>query len=259
MHTLPLSIISWNVNGFRSVLKKGFLEFLNTHQPDLLCLQETRIDTASIPKDLELPYPYVYWHNGDKKGYSGTAIFSKIKPLSVSSDFPGSPPPAEGRVQTAEFESFYIVNVYTPNAQRGLTRLDHRTQTWDPAFRNYLLTLEQTKPVITCGDFNVAHTEIDLANPKTNHKNAGFTDEERSTFSTLLNSGFSDTFREAHPGEANHYSWWTMRTNARERNIGWRLDYVLASKNLFPQVKKAFILRTVLGSDHAPVGIDLNL
>lgn len=259
MQTPSLSIISWNVNGFRSVLKKGFLAFVDTYEPDILCLQETRIDTTSIPKDLELPYPYIYWHNGDKKGYSGTAIFSKRPPISIIYDFTGSPPPAEGRVQTAEFERFYIVNVYTPNAQRGLTRLEHRTQSWDPAFRNYLLTLEKTKPVITCGDFNVAHTEIDLANPITNRKNPGFTDEERSTFSTLLNSGFIDTFREKHPAEAGHYSWWTMRTNARERNIGWRLDYVLTSKTLLPYVKKAFILPTVLGSDHAPVGITLSL
>ncbi len=250
-----LKIIAWNVNGFRAILKKGFLEFLEEEEPDIICLQETKVDEPSLPKDLELPYPYIYWHSAEKKGYSGTAIFSKIKPIEVTREFPKAPPPLEGRVLTAEYEDFYVLSIYSPNSQDGLKRLQHRVNDWEPLLRNYLIDLKKRKPVIACGDLNVAHTDIDLSHPKQNRRSAGFTDEERFEFNNLLNKGFLDSFRELHPNESGHYSWWSLRTRARERNIGWRVDYVLVSEALKGHIQKAFILKERLGSDHAPVGV----
>lgn len=258
MQKKPIKIISWNVNGIRAVLKKNFHDFLQDHAPDILCLQETKSDEASIPR-LEIPYPYAYFHSARKKGYSGTACFTKEKPISVTQGFLPDLDIAEGRVQLLEFESFRLVNVYTPNAKAGLMRLDYRYNEWDPQFRLYIEHLDASKPVIICGDLNVAHKPIDLANPEANRQSAGFTDQERERLGELLNTGFVDTFRSRYPDEAQHYSWWSFRTRARERNVGWRIDYCLVSKRLASRVNDAFILNDVYGSDHAPVGITLTL
>lgn len=252
-----LTLISWNVNGLRAVMKKGLVDFIEAHQPDILCLQETKCDEAKAPK-LEIPYPCQYYHEAEKKGYSGTAIFSRHKAESVSTAWPNTKThPQEGRVQVADFGRFYLVNVYVPNSQDGLRRLDYRTGQFDPGFRKHLRKLAKTKPVAVCGDFNVAHEEIDIARPKENRKNAGFTDEERAEFSRHLKGGFIDTFRHTHPGEPEHYTWWSFRAGARERNVGWRIDYFLISRDLEPQLAEAFILPDVMGSDHCPVGIRL--
>jgi exodeoxyribonuclease-3 len=251
-----VKLISWNVNGLRSVLRKNFLEYLDAEKPDVLCLQETKCS----PDDVEQLWPAAYttyWNCAQKKGYSGIAIFSRTipRPVSVVPHIGISEHDQEGRVLAAEFADFYLVNVYVPNSKRDLARLPYRQQ-WDAAFLAYLKKLEQTKPVIFCGDLNVAHTEIDLANPKSNVRTHGFTPEERAGFGAFLKAGFVDTFREFEKA-GGHYTWWSPLTGARARNIGWRIDYFLMSASLRPRLKNAFIRPEVLGSDHCPVGIEM--
>lgn len=250
-----MKIISWNVNGIRSILKKGFVEFVLKEKPDILCLQETKASPDQV--EIDLPqYPHKIWDSAQRKGYAGTAIFSKIPPLSVHKGIGIPKHDEEGRVITFELPKAYLVNVYVPNAQRGLERLDYRTQEWDKDFLAYLKNLEKTKPVIACGDFNVAHKEIDLANPKANVGNAGFTPEERAGFDNIINAGFIDTFREF-TKEGGHYTWWSFMGRAREKNIGWRIDYFLISPALRPVLKKSYILSHVMGSDHAPIVLEI--
>ncbi|HEU5070263.1 MAG TPA: exodeoxyribonuclease III [Verrucomicrobiae bacterium] len=249
-----MKLVSWNVNGLRAVLKKNFLEFLADERPDVLCLQETKC----TPDDVEQLWPAhytTYWNCAEKKGYSGTAIFTKTRPLNVTNGLGAVDHDREGRVITAEFPGFFLVNVYTPNSKRELERLPYR-QEWDVAFLKFLKQLERTKPVIFCGDLNVAHTEIDLANPKANVRNHGFTIEERNGFTALVRAGFVDTFREFEKG-GGHYSWWSPMAGARSRNVGWRIDYFLISAKLRPRLKQARILPHVMGSDHCPVTIEL--
>ena len=249
-----MKLISWNVNGIRAVIKKGFYDFISEYEPDILCLQEIKANKEQV--DLQLiDYPYQYWNSADKKGYSGTAIFSKIKPLNVKNDLGIRKHDTEGRVITAEFKDYFLVTVYTPNSKRELLRLDYRQKEWDIDFLKYLKELEKQKPVIFCGDLNVAHQEIDLKNPKTNHKNAGFTDEEREGFNNYINAGFIDTFREFEK-DGGHYTWWSYMFQARARNIGWRIDYFCASKKILSTVNNSYILKDVLGSDHAPIVIE---
>jgi len=245
-----LKFISWNVNGIRAVIKKGFYDFVKEHNPDILCLQETKAHKEQV--DLQLnDYPYQYWNSAVKKGYSSTAIFSKIEPLQVINDMGIEEHDQEGRVIAAEFNDYYLVTVYTPNSKRELLRLDYR-QKWDADFLTYMKNLEEKKPVIFCGDLNVAHKEIDLKNPSTNHRNPGFTDEERGAFTNIINAKFIDTFREFNKDEG-HYSWWSYMFKARDRNIGWRIDYFCISQILQKQLSNSYILKDVLGSDHAPV------
>lgn len=242
------------MNGLRAVLKKNFLDYLAKEDPDVLCLQETKC----TPDDVEQLWPATfttYWNTAQKKGYSGTAIFTKDRPLSISLGIDCPEHDMEGRVITAEYPDFFLVNVYVPNSKRELTRLAYRQQ-WDCDFLSYLKKLEKKKPVIFCGDLNVAHTEIDLANPKANVKNHGFTPEERAGFSTVIKAGFIDTFREFEKG-GGHYSWWSPMGGARKRNVGWRIDYFLISAALRPRLKRAFIQPNIPGSDHCPVGIEL--
>jgi exodeoxyribonuclease III len=249
-----MKLISWNVNGLRAVLKKNFLEFLDAKRPDVLCLQEIKCG----PDDVEQLWPRhysTYWNGALRKGYSGTAIFTKTQPMKVSNGVEIVEHDSEGRVQTAEFEDFFLVNVYVPNSKRDLSRLAYR-QKWDRDFLAYLKGLEKKKPVIFCGDLNVAHTEIDLANPRANIHNHGFTPEERAGFTAFVNAGFVDTFREFEKG-GGHYTWWSVFSGARSRNIGWRLDYFLISKFLRPRLKSAFIHHKVLGSDHCPVEVEM--
>ncbi len=249
-----MKLISWNVNGLRAVLKKSFLDFIGTEQPDVLCLQETKC----APEQVEQLWPAhytTYWNSAEKKGYSGTAIFARQRPLNVTPHVGILEHDREGRVLTAEFDNFFLVNVYVPNSKRELTRLAYR-QTWDRDFLAFLKKLEQRKPVVFCGDLNVAHTAIDLANPKANVKNHGFTPEERAGFGNFVEAGFLDTFREFEKG-GGHYTWWSQFGGARSRNVGWRLDYFLISQSLRPQLKKAYIRPQILGSDHCPVGIEL--
>lgn len=249
-----MKLISWNVNGLRAVMKKNFLDFLADEKPDILCLQETKC----TPDDVEQLWPAhytTYWNCAEKKGYSGTAIFTKQRPLKVTNHMGIAEHDREGRVITAEYDDFHLVNVYTPNSKRELERLPYRQQ-WDVAFLKHLKKLEKTKPVIFCGDLNVAHTEIDLANPKANVRNHGFTIEERNGFTAFVNAGFMDTFREFEKG-GGHYSWWSPMSGARSRNVGWRIDYFLLSAALRPRLKKARILPEVMGSDHCPVVIEL--
>ena len=255
-------LISWNVNGLRAVLKKGFETFLEQEQPDVLCLQETKISTDLTHQFIFKDYSYVYWNCADKKGYSGTAIISKQEPLSVSNGLGIQKHDNEGRVITAEFENFFLVTVYTPNAQghdenKRPKRLDYRTKEWDVDFLKYVKQLEAKKPVIFCGDLNVAHQEIDLSNPRQNRGNAGFTDEERASFDAILKAGFVDSFRFLYPDAIKRYSWWSYRSNARARNIGWRLDYFCVSSSVSNQIKDALILDHIEGSDHCPVSIKL--
>lgn len=249
-----MKLISWNVNGIRAALKKGFLDFVKEHDPDILCLQETKVPGEPIAMDLENYHHY--WNPADRKGYSGTAIFSKKELKNVVNDMAIEKHDGEGRVMTAELNDFYFVTVYTPNSKRGLERLDYRQKEWDVDFLKYVKKLEKKKPVIFCGDLNVAHKEIDLKNPKTNRRNAGFTDEEREGFNNIIKVGFIDTFREF-TQEGGHYTWWSYMANSRPRNIGWRIDYFCVSPSLRPQLKEAFILPEVMGSDHCPVGIVL--
>ena len=249
-----MKLISWNVNGLRAVLKKNFLEFLAAEKPDVLCLQETKC----TPDQVEQLWPASYttfWNCAEKKGYSGTAIFTKERPLKVTPHIGVAEHDKEGRVLTAEYADFFLVNVYVPNSKRELTRLAYRQQ-WDKDFLAYLKKLENKKPVIWCGDLNVAHTEIDLSNPKANAKNHGFTPEERAGFDAVVKAGFVDTFREFEKN-GGHYTWWSPMSNARARNIGWRLDYFLISQSLRPQLKRATILPQVMGSDHCPVVIEM--
>ncbi len=250
-----MKILSWNVNGIRAAQKKGFADFMTESNPDIICLQETKARPEQV--ELDLPEYHQYWNSAEKKGYSGTAIFSKEKPLSVKNDMDIPEHDTEGRVIAAEYSDYYLVTVYTPNAKRGLLRLDYRSESWDPDFLAYMKELEKHKPVIFCGDLNVAHTEIDLANPKSNRKNAGFTDEERAGFDNILAAGFIDTFREFESG-GGHYTWWSYMGGARARNVGWRIDYFCISPALRPRLQSAFILPDVMGSDHCPVGIVLD-
>ncbi|WP_338045866.1 exodeoxyribonuclease III [Levyella massiliensis] len=249
-----LKLISWNVNGLRAQVRKGFLEKLEALDPDILCLQEIKLTEGQLELDLENYEEY--YNYAERKGYSGTAIFTKKKPLSVTYGIGIPEHDQEGRVITMAFESFILVTCYTPNSKRGLERLDYR-QVWEDAFLAYLKKLEEDKPVVVCGDLNVAHNDIDLANPASNHKNAGFTDEERAKFNQLLDNGFIDTFRYFHPDETEAYTWWSNFANSRARNIGWRIDYFLASEALKPRLISAAIHADVMGSDHCPVELQL--
>ena len=251
-----IKIISWNVNGIRAVKKKGFDEFINNHKPDLICIQETKAHEHQVDIGLE-DYNYKYWNSAEKKGYSGTAIFSKIKPISIEYGINIDKHDNEGRVITLGFKDYYLVTVYTPNSKRDLSRLEYRQKEWDVDFLNYVKSLELDKPVIFCGDLNVAHNDIDLKNPKSNRKNAGFTDEERSGFDNIVNSGFVDTFRQFHDGEEGHYTWWSYMFNSRAKNVGWRIDYFCVSEIFLSNVESSYILPDVMGSDHAPVVLEL--
>lgn len=251
-----MKLISWNVNGLRACIGKGFLEYFNNQQADIFCLQETKLQEGQI--DLNLNGYYQYWNYAEKKGYSGTAIFTKKEPLSIKYGIGIEKHDKEGRVITLEFEKIYMVTVYTPNSQEKLARLDYRME-WEEDFRNYLLELDKIKPVILCGDLNVAHKEIDLKNPKSNRKNAGFSDEEREKMDKLLNSGFIDSFRYFYPDEVGIYSWWSYRFNSRAKNAGWRIDYFLVSERLRENMKDASIHTEILGSDHCPVVLDIEL
>jgi len=247
-------LISWNVNGLRACAQKGFMDFFKDADADIFCLQETKLSEGQI--NLELPGYYQYWNYAKKKGYSGTAVFTKEKPLSVSMGMGIEKHDHEGRVITLEFEKFYMITVYTPNSQEELKRLDYRME-WEDDFLAYLKKLEQNKPVIVCGDLNVAHREIDLKNPKTNRRNAGFTDEERAKFTALTEAGFTDTFRYFYPDLEGAYSWWSYRFHAREKNAGWRIDYFLVSQSLNPSLKAAVIYKDIFGSDHCPIGLSI--
>lgn len=250
-----MKLISWNVNGLRACLKNGFKDFFDQEDADIFCLQETKLQQEQIPFQPE-GY-YVYWNFAQKKGYSGTAVFSKKEPLLVTYGIGIEEHDLEGRVITLEFEEFYIVTVYTPNSQRGLTRLEYRMK-WENDFLAYLKRLEQNKPVIFCGDLNVAHTEIDLKNPGPNRKNAGFSDEERGKFDQIVQSGFIDTYRHFYPDKTEAYTWWSYMFNARANNAGWRIDYFCVSDVLRDRLKDSVIYPEVLGSDHCPIGLGLN-
>lgn len=252
-----MKLISWNVNGLRACVGKGFTDFFNEVDADIFAVQETKLQQGQI--DFAPDGYNCFWHYAEKKGYSGTAVFSKRTPLNVfygmaaEEEFEN-----EGRMITLEFENFFFVTVYTPNAQRELTRLEYRCR-WETRFRQYLVELDKIKPVIVCGDMNVAHKEIDLKNPKSNRGNAGFTDEERNEFSHLLDSGFSDSFRVLYPDKTDVYSWWSYMFKAREKNVGWRIDYFLISNSLVPYLKEASVYAEILGSDHCPVGIEIEV
>ena len=248
-----MKLISWNVNGFRACLGKGFAEFFKDADADIFCIQETKMQPGQA--DFETPGYYQYWYSAEKKGYSGTAVFCRTEPLSVRYGIGIPEHDAEGRAITLEFEDFYFLCVYTPNAQRELARLDYR-MSWEDALRGYITELDRVKPVVYCGDLNVAHEEIDLKNPKTNHNSAGFSDEERAKFSELLAAGFTDTFRALYPDKIE-YSWWSYMMKAREKNVGWRIDYFVVSNRLFARVRDSFILGQIMGSDHCPVGIEI--
>ncbi|WP_294855362.1 exodeoxyribonuclease III [uncultured Oscillibacter sp.] len=250
-----MKLISWNVNGLRACLGKGFLDFCAAADADVICLQETKMKPEQA--DFDLPGYEKFWNSADKPGYSGTAVFTRVPPSGVTYDFGGDEHRHEGRVITAEFEQFYLVCCYTPNAQDGLKRIDYRMQ-WEDDFRAYLLELDRIKPVILCGDLNVAHQEMDLKNPKSNRNNPGFSDQEREKMTTLLDAGFSDTFRALYP-ERIAYSWWSYRFHAREKNAGWRIDYFLVSQRLQESVEDAVIYDQVFGSDHCPVGLELTV
>ena len=252
-----MNIVSWNVNGVRAALGKGLLRFVAESGADAICLQETKAHPGDV-QHVAWPRGYeVFWNSAEKKGYSGTAVLTRVKPLQVRNGIGAAAHDAEGRVLALEFPDYWLVNVYQPNSQRGLTRLDYRVGKWDPAFRAYLRRLQSKgKPAVFCGDLNVAHREIDLANPKTNRRNAGFTDEERESFGRLLDSGFVDTFREFEKGPG-HYTWWSQWSDCRARNIGWRVDYVVAAERLRGALRRAWISPEVMGSDHCPVGLEL--
>ena len=252
-----MRLISWNVNGIRAVIKKNFAQFLTDHQPDILCLQETKARAEQVDLPLEMAGYHTYWNSAEKPGYSGTAIFTRHKPLSVANGIGIDEHDAEGRVITAEFPDFYLVTVYTPNSKNELLRLPYR-QRWDADFLAYCKNLETTKPVIFCGDLNVAHQEIDLARPRQNRRNAGFSDEERAGFDQIVSTGFTDSFRHFFPETTEAYSWWSYRAGARGKNNGWRLDYFCVSQSFMDRVTKAEILSEVLGSDHCPVTLELS-
>lgn len=250
-----MKLVSWNVNGLRACAGKGFSDIFASLDADFFCLQETKMQAGQL--DLQFSAYQSYWNYADRKGYSGTCIYTRHTPLAVTYGIGIDEHDHEGRVITLEMDTFFLVCVYTPNAQDGLRRLDYRMQ-WEDDFRAYLMSLDTRKPVIVCGDLNVAHNDIDLKNPKTNHNNPGFTDEERGKFSSLLSSGFSDTFRELHPEDAT-YSWWSYRFHAREKNIGWRIDYFLCSNRIMPSVTSASIHTDIFGSDHCPVELIIEL
>lgn len=251
-----MKFISWNVNGLRACVTKGFTDFFNDIDADFFCLQETKLQQGQI--DFAPEGYYSYWNYAEKKGYSGTAVFTKYEPISVSYGMGIPEHDTEGRVITLEYDNFYLITVYVPNSKRELLRLDYRMQ-WEDAFRDYVCALDKKKPVVFCGDLNVAHKEIDLKNPKTNHRNAGFTDEEREKFSLMLDSGFTDTFRFFYPEQEGIYSWWSYMFKAREKNAGWRIDYFVTSKRLDDKLEDAKIHTEVLGSDHCPVEVDIDL
>ena len=255
-----MKLISWNVNGLRAVVTKGFKDFFDNVDADIFCLQETKLQEEQVDENIKSIFNGYneYWNCAEKKGYSGTAVFSKIKPINVIYGIGIEEHDKEGRVITLEFDKFYLVNCYTPNSKRELERLDYRMQ-WEDAFRNYLLKLNETKPVIMCGDLNVAHKEIDLKNPKTNHRNAGFTDEERGKMTKLLNAGFTDSFRYLYPEKEGCYSWWSYMFHAREKNAGWRIDYFIVSNSINKNIKESTIYSDIMGSDHCPVGIEIEI
>lgn len=250
-----MKFISWNVNGFRACLNKGFGDFFTNEDADFFCIQESKMQPGQA--EFETPNHHQFWYSAEKKGYSGTAIFAKGEPLSVRYGIGIDEHDHEGRAITLEYDNFYLLNVYTPNSQRELTRLDYR-MTWEDALREYMMDLDKHKPVIYCGDLNVAHEEIDLKNPKTNHFSAGFTDQERGKFSELLASGFSDTFRSLYP-EKIEYSWWSYMFQARAKNVGWRIDYFVVSNRILDKVKEAKIHTEIMGSDHCPVSIEIDI
>ena len=249
-----MKLITWNVNGLRACMGKGFLEYVNEEQPDAICLQETKMQQGQA--DVPLEGYHQYWNSAEKKGYSGTAIFTKHEPLSVSYDIDAEGHDTEGRSITMEFPDFYLVCEYTPNAQDGLKRLDYR-MAWEDARRDYLKKLDQKKPVILCGDLNVAHKEIDLKNPKTNRGNAGFSDEERAKFGELLEAGFVDSYRYLYPDTTGVYTWWSYRFNARKNNAGWRIDYFLVSERIKDRIKEVTLCTDIMGSDHCPVKLEI--
>lgn len=255
-----MKLISWNVNGLRAVINKGFKDFYNDINVDIICLQETKMQQDQISIDINEMFKdrYVYWNSAEKKGYSGTVVISKIKPINVTYGLGKEEHDKEGRIITLEFEKFYLVNCYTPNSKRELERLDYR-MIWEDEVRSYLKELDKMKPVVYCGDLNVAHNEIDLKNPSSNHHNAGFTDEERSKMTELLNEGFIDTFRYKYPDKTGAYSWWSYMFHARENNAGWRIDYFIVSDSIKDKIEDAKILSDVMGSDHCPVELDLNM
>ena len=250
-----MKFISWNVNGLRACMGKGFMESFNALNADFFCLQETKMQAGQL--ELDLPGYEQYWNFAQKKGYSGTAIFTRHKPLAVNYGVGVEELDTEGRLITLEFENFYLVTCYTPNAQRELARIDHRLR-WEAALRAYLVSLDQRKPVVYCGDLNVAHNEIDLKNPKSNRGSAGFSDEERGAFSQLLESGFTDTFRYLYPDRTDAYSWWSYMFSAREKNVGWRIDYFVVSNTIASTITEATIHPEIYGSDHCPVGLELS-
>ena len=251
-----MKLISWNVNGLRACIQKGFLDYFHQLDADCFCLQETKLQPDQI--SLELDGYSQYWYSAVKKGYSGTALFTKNVPLSISNGLGIEELDQEGRVITAEYPGFYLVTCYTPNAQRGLARIDHRLH-WDEAFREYLKKLDEVKPVIVCGDLNVAHKEIDLKNPGSNRGNAGFSDEERESFSKLLDTGFTDSFRHMHPDVTGAYTWWSYMFNARQNNAGWRIDYFLVSDRIRDKIRATPIYSEILGSDHCPIGLEIDM
>lgn len=250
-----MKLISWNVNGLRACITKGFLDFFKQENADIFCLQETKLQPHQI--ELELEGYHQFWHSAERKGYSGTAVFTKVEPLSVQTDFGKDIFNDEGRVLTLEFEKFYLVNAYVPNSKEELARLSYRME-WEDELRNHLVQLNEKKPVIYCGDLNVAHQEMDLKNPKTNRRNPGFSDEEREKMTVLLSAGFLDTFRTIYPEEIA-YSWWSYRFNSREKNVGWRIDYFITSKSLDKKIQDARIYQEIMGSDHCPVGLEIDL
>ena len=255
-----MKLISWNVNGLRAVINKGFTDFFNSIDADVFCIQETKMQEEQIDNNIKEIFKEYnkYWNSAEKKGYSGTAVFSKVKPLNVTYGIGVAEHDKEGRIITLEFDKFYLVNCYTPNSKRELERLDYR-MTWEDEIRKYLLQLNTSKPVIMCGDLNVAHEEIDLKNPKTNRRNAGFTEEERNKMTELLNSGFTDTFRYLYPDKTECYSWWSYMFHAREKNAGWRIDYFIVSNSLRDKIQESNIYSDVMGSDHCPVGLDIEI
>ena len=255
-----MKLISWNVNGLRAVINKGFENFFNEIDADIFCIQETKMQKDQIDDNMKRIFEgyYSYWNSAIKKGYSGTAVFSKTEPINVTYGIGIEEHDKEGRVITLEYEDFYLVNCYTPNSKRELERLEYR-MIWENEFRNYLTSLNKIKPVILCGDLNVAHEEIDLKNPKTNRRNAGFTDEEREKMTELLKSGFTDSFRYLYPDKTDSYSWWSYMGKAREKNVGWRIDYFITSKDIENKIKQAVIYPEIYGSDHCPVGLEIEI
>lgn len=253
-----MKLVSWNVNGLRAAITKGFTQFFKDIEADIFCIQETKMQEEQLDENImEIFKGYnTYWNSAEKKGYSGTAVITKNKPVSVTYGIGIEEHDKEGRVITLEFDKFYMVNCYTPNSKRELERLDYR-MTWEDCFRQYLVELNKKKPVIMCGDLNVAHKEIDLKNPKTNRKNAGFTDEERNKMTELLEAGFTDSFRYIYPDKTEAYTWWSYMFKAREKNAGWRIDYFIVSNNIREKIKDSYIYPEILGSDHCPVGIEI--